>query len=310
MQAVEQKKQWKSRAVISAVAGAHILAAGALVFLYGCSTPKPPAKVEPPATPIMPPTKEPSPVVEKAVIPPPPPVEPAPAAKESTATKTYVVQPGDSISKIAHRAGVSSREIMELNGIKNANVVRVGQKLVLPAYAKELPAGKVKAATTAKKATGVKKGAVAAAKPAAEAAAGAGTYVVKAGDSLDKIAKKNGVKVSALKEANKLSSDKIRVGQKLVIPGKGAGEAAPAPAAEAPAGGAMAPAPAAEAPAAAAAAPAPTATLDYTVQEGETVDSVAKTFLVKKEDILKANGATDAAQIRAGMRIKIPVPAQ
>ena len=40
------------------------------------------------------------------------------------------------------------------------------------------------------------------------------------------------------------------------------------------------------------------------------MDSVAKTFLVTKDDILKANGATDAAQIRPGMRIKIPVPAQ
>jgi len=307
MQAVEQKSQWKSRAVISAVAGAHILAASALVFLYGCSTPKPPEKVEPPASPIMPPTKEPSPVVEKTVVPPPPPVEPAPPAKESTAAKSYVVQPGDSISKIAHHAGVSSREIMELNGIKNANLVRVGQKLMLPAYAKDLPAGKVKATTSAKKATGGKKGATA--KPAAEATAEAGSYVVKPGDSLGKIAKVNGVKISALKEANKLSSDKIRVGQKLIIPGKGAGEAAPTP--EAPAGGAAAPAP--ETPAGttmAAPAPVPTAMLDYTVQEGETVDSVAKTFLVKKEDILKANGATDPAQIRAGTRIKIPVPAQ
>ena len=62
---------------------------------------------------------------------------------------------------------------------------------------------------------------------------------------------------------------------------------------------------------AAPAAPAVQPTLlDYTVQDGETVDSVAKTFLVKKDDILKANGATDAAQIRPGMRIKIPVPAQ
>jgi hypothetical protein len=31
---------------------------------------------------------------------------------------------------------------------------------------------------------------------------------------------------------------------------------------------------------------------------------------VKKDDILKANGATDGNQIRPGMRIKIPVPAQ
>ena len=305
MQAVEKKSQWKSRLVISAVAGAHVLAASTLLMLYGCNTPKGATKVEPPASPIMPPTQAPSPVVEKTVLPPPPPVDLAPVAKEASATpKTYVVQPGDSISKIAHRTGVSSREIMELNHIKNANLVRVGQKLQLPGYAKDVPAGKVKESGVAKK-SGAKKAssATASKKPAGDTAGG---YEVKPGDSLEKIAKKNGVKIAALKEANKLSSDKIRVGQKLVIPGKG-GEAAPAPAPEAGA----APAPAAPDMGAAPAAPAvPPTLLDYTVQDGETVDSIAKTFLVKKDDILKANGATDAAQIRPGMRVKIPVPAQ
>lgn len=305
MQAVEKKSQWKSRLVISAVAGAHVLAAGTLLMLYGCNTPKGTTKVEPPASPIMPPTQAPSPVVEKTVLPPPPPVDLAPVAKEaSAAPKTYVVQPGDSISKIAHRTGVSSHEIMELNHIKNANLVRIGQKLQLPGYAKDVPAGKVKESNVAKK-SGAKKvsGATASKKPAGDTA---GSYEVKPGDSLEKIAKKQGVKVAALKEANKLTSDKIRVGQKLVIPGKG-GEAAPAPAPEAGA----APAPAAPDMGAAPAAPAvPPTLLDYTVQDGETVDSIAKTFLVKKDDILKANGATDAAQIRPGMRVKIPVPAQ
>jgi LysM repeat protein len=307
MQAVEKKSQWKSRLVISAVAGAHVLAAGTLLMLYGCNTPKGATKVEPPASPIMPPTQAPSPVVEKSVLPPPPPLDLAPVAKEaSAAPKTYVVQPGDSISKIAHRTGVSSHEIMELNHIKNANLVRVGQKLQLPGYAKDVPAGKVKESGVAKK-SGAKKvsGATAAKKPAGDTA---GSYEVKPGDSLEKIAKKNGVKVAALKDANKLTSDKIRVGQKLVIPGKG-GEAAPAPAVAPEAG--AAPAPAAPDMGAAPAAPAvPPTLLDYTVQDGETVDSIAKTFLVKKDDILKANGATDAAQIRPGMRVKIPVPAQ
>jgi len=298
MQAVEQKSQWKSRLIVSAVAGAHVLAASTLLMLYGCQSPKSTAKVEPPASPIMPPTKEPSPVVEKTTLPPPPPVDLAPIAKEPVAgPKTYVVQPGDMISKIAHRAGVSTREIIELNHLKNANNIRVGQKLTLPGYAKDLPAGKVKG-TVAKKPTGAKKITSSTAKKPADAAGG---YDVVSGDSLEKIARKHGVKIADLKAANSLSSDKIRVGQKLAIPGKG-GEVAPAPAPDA---GTPAPAPDMGA-----APVAPPTLLDYTVQDGETVDSVAKTFLVKKDDILKANGATDANQIRPGMRIKIPVPAQ
>ena len=106
-----------------------------------------------------------------------------------------------------------------------------------------------------------------------------------------------------LKAANNLTSDKIAAGKKLTIPGKG-GEAAPAPA---PDSGTPAPAPDMGAPDTIYDTPT---LLYYTVQDGETVDSVAKTFLVKKDDILKANGATDAGQIRPGMRIKIPVPAQ
>lgn len=44
------------------------------------------------------------------------------------------------------------------------------------------------------------------------------TYVVVSGDTLSKIAAKFGVTVNALKSANKLTSDTIKLGQKLVIP--------------------------------------------------------------------------------------------
>ena len=42
---------------------------------------------------------------------------------------------------------------------------------------------------------------------------------MKSGDSLSAIAKKHGVATSALRQANALKSDKIRIGQKLTIPG-------------------------------------------------------------------------------------------
>jgi hypothetical protein len=44
-------------------------------------------------------------------------------------------------------------------------------------------------------------------------------YVVRRGDSLWTIARKHGVSVTELKQANKLRSSVIRVGQKLVVPG-------------------------------------------------------------------------------------------
>ena len=43
-------------------------------------------------------------------------------------------------------------------------------------------------------------------------------YVVQKGDTLTSIAKNNGVTVADLKKANNLTSDSLKVGQKLVIP--------------------------------------------------------------------------------------------
>jgi nucleoid-associated protein YgaU len=44
----------------------------------------------------------------------------------------YVVKSGDSLSTIATANGVTLKTLMEANGIKNANQIRVGQKLAIP----------------------------------------------------------------------------------------------------------------------------------------------------------------------------------
>lgn len=49
-------------------------------------------------------------------------------------------------------------------------------------------------------------------------ATSAGTYKVKSGDSLDKIAKEHGTTPKVIKELNNLQKDTIYVGQNLVIP--------------------------------------------------------------------------------------------
>lgn len=59
-------------------------------------------------------------------------------------------------------------------------------------------------------------------------AAGERRHVVVKGDSLSAIAKRYGTSVAALKSVNNLKSDVIIPGQRLVIPGRGAGVEAPA----------------------------------------------------------------------------------
>src|SRR5262249_39373984 len=57
------------------------------------------------------------------------------------------------------------------------------------------------------------------------------SYTVKSGDSLWKIAKANNTTVSAIKQANSLSGDALKVGQQLRIPSASATAAASASAA-------------------------------------------------------------------------------
>ena len=207
---------------VSVVAGliiaVHVAVIGSVVMTQGCATTQRgadstvPDQVEPPAAPVMPPSTvvlpPPQPVVFPTIQ---PPAAPAPLKTSVAAENIYVVKPGDSLSKIAAAHGVKTAELKELNQIADANKIRAGQKLVLPDHSKpsqSQPAEK----------------AAAPAKAAAKEAAG-GTYEVKSGDSLSKIAAAHGVKVADLMAANKITdANKIRAGQKLAIPGAKAEE--------------------------------------------------------------------------------------
>lgn len=337
--------------LVAIVVTIHALAVAGVMFIQGCGTPTgtpPPVAVEPPPAPVMPPKQEPvAAPVAKPVFRPPVPVEAAPSMAVPTEGKTYVVQNGDSLSKIAKRVGVSSRELAELNNIKDANKIRIGQKLVLPDGARALPAAAASAVKTE-------------AKPkSAPVVVGAGsTYVVQSGDSLSRIASRHGIKLSELRAANNLKSDKILIGQKLTIPGAKSADAPPAadlpkpekkkaktekPAAASEASPLPLPPPPAPAPApvpapamapVVAPPPAPVAApmppppapavvsmpaapqpsesitqdqpLDYVVQPGDTVESIAKLFIVGQDEILRINGLSDSSGVKPGMKLKIP----
>lgn len=125
--------------------------------------------------------------------------------------------------------------------------------------------------------------------PAApEVAAGGGEYVVEKGDSLAKIAKKNGVSLKALEAANEgVKPSKLKIGQKLVIPAGGKSVS--------------------EAPAASgASAGTETEGKTYTVKSGDTLTKIAKTHHVKVKELEAANGLT-STKIKVGEKLKIPV---
>ncbi len=137
--------------------------------------------------------------------PPATPQAPAPAAPPPTA-ETYEVQGGDSLYTIAERAygdGNKWKLIADANPRVNAHTLRVGFKLTIPP----------------------KPGAQQAAAPAQPATEGSvRTYVIQAGDSLEKLAARfyrNGRWAAKLYEANRdtiASADCLAVGTKIVLP--------------------------------------------------------------------------------------------
>lgn len=143
------------------------------------------------------------------------------ASAEATAPTgaVYTVERGDSLGKIAKVHGTSVNALIEVNHLKS-DVIRVGAKLRIPsteqtARAKHRAAAKPKPKAASNGAT-------------APLVTASGEYAVQAGDSPGLIAKKFGIKTEDLIQANNITDPKkLRIGQKLVIPGKAAAPVAP-----------------------------------------------------------------------------------
>jgi LysM repeat protein len=169
------------------------------------------------------------PVVDDTVVPMPPrfkrieEVDPLTAASvvgptvpeakvwEASETTIYKVRKGESLSRIAHRYGLALADIIALNDIDNPNMVRSGQRLILP--------GQVDLSTPASAPT--------VSQTTMKVPTGGTQYVVQRGDCVSVIAKKFGVTSKALRRANSLKGDAIFVDQKLVIPAGGSPVAEP-----------------------------------------------------------------------------------
>ncbi|MSQ26653.1 MAG: LysM peptidoglycan-binding domain-containing protein [Dehalococcoidia bacterium] len=119
----------------------------------------------------------------------------------------YVVQPGDTLSSLAAKWGVSVDAVMDTNGISDPNYIYVGQVLKVPQTG-----------------TAAKPPPVSASEPAGPApnrppVVPAGPYVVQPGDTLTWLAFHWGTTPSRIAEVNALANpDLIWAGMKLLIP--------------------------------------------------------------------------------------------
>lgn len=238
--------------------------------------------------------------------------------------KSYFVQPGDTLSGIAARFGVSWRELARANGLGEETVLQVGVvlRIPLPAPAADQPpsaATTATAATTAAATTAATTTAATttAAQPApipdapketaaatvsaptspepiartaavdvstqqatvAAAALPSGaptTYVIRAGDTLSRIAARFGISWQELARANGLSeNDILAVGSTLVVP---------------------------QATGAASGTPART----HIVANGDTIIAIAQRYGVDWRELLRINGLSETSLLRVGQTIRLP----
>ena len=157
------------------------------------------------------------------------------------ATGTHVVSRGETLSTIAASHDTTVRALAQANGIANSNLILAGATLAIPG---------------------------------GEGAPG--TYTVRSGDTLARIAARHGTTVSALARANGISNlNLIVVGKTLNLPGDVTGSTPDGSTTAGSSGGKQLPG------------------QRHTVRTGETISGIAARYGISAKDLISWNGLVD-----------------
>ena len=181
--------------------------------------------------------------------------------------RLHVVAPGENLSTIAQRYGLTLGELSAYNGISNPNFVFVGQQLSIPG------SGSAPQSLS----------------PAGNALPGDdGYYTVARGDTLSLIARNYGMTTDNLMRLNGIANaNMVWVGQKLRVSARAPAIAQPWP--EAPAR-AMQPG---------------VAEGIYIVQPGDTLNAIAQAQGTTAQQLIVDNGLPNGRFIYAGQRLRV-----
>ncbi|MFN9694195.1 MAG: LysM peptidoglycan-binding domain-containing protein [Synechococcaceae cyanobacterium] len=186
-----------------------------------------------------------------------------------SAAGVVVVQPGETLSQIAEREGISLSRLMQLNGIAKADSVQAGSRLVLGGTGPSVRA-------TAR----------------GNGASGGTVVVVRPGDTLSQIAEREGVSMNRLMQLNGIAkADDLQVGAKLVLGNVGSRVASAAPAAKPK----SAPAPSSF----------PSNASTHRVQPGESLSLIAEGYGVPMSKLLALNGISDPNKVNVGTTLQL-----
>ena len=208
------------------------------------------------------------------------PTQPKPSQPGSNTqpSKTYTVKAGEWVNKIAQDHGITADQLRQWNNLKS-DLIHPGQVLIVSPGTNNTPSQP---------------------KPAQPKPSQPGTstqpsktYTVKAGEWVNKIVQQHGITADQLRQWNNLKSDLIHPGQVLIVsPGTSNTPSQPKPAQPSPS--------------------QPSGSyvgtnlsrVNYGVQAGDTLYTIAKNFGVTPEAIRQANGGL--SRLYVGQTIIIP----
>jgi LysM repeat protein len=235
-----------------------VIRPGQKLVLPGSGKSKPPA-----AAVAVPPSKAPS-------------KSPAPPPKVASGIGRHTVKKGETVRGLASRFGLSEKEFMRLNKLKDPTKLRAGAVVTYPLGAE---------AETAEAFAGTPAG-----PPVERLPSGWRWHTVERGESLSQIAARHGLDRGSLERANALSPGApIHEGLRLKVPP--AGQTLDLPEADAPKrppGG------------------EDHSVLAYTVQQGDTLEQLSETFATTPAILRKLNRLGPGDTLASGNRIVVP----
>jgi membrane-bound lytic murein transglycosylase D len=202
-------------------------------------------------------------------------------AAGKSGVKRHKVKRGESAASIAHRYGISANVLLAYNGLSSKRGVRVGQQLKVPQREGQHAAG------TSGRRSGRNM----------ETSEPVTRYKVKSGDTLSVVAQRFNTTPSEIRKLNNIKGDNIRIGQVIRISG-GSGASKSDAAVEAQSGTRK------DAHSNARKTVAPeTGSAAYTVQQGDSLDRIAKKSNLSLARILELNSLDAASAIHPGQVI-------
>lgn len=184
--------------------------------------------------------------------------------------KIHSVTKGDSLWKIAKQYNVSLNELLQANALGRDSILSIGQEIIIPESTSQTSSTLTAQNNTTEF-----------------------SYKVRSGDSLSKIAQRYQTTVAAIKQNNGLTSDTIRIGQTLNIPGEATSTVIEVPSqtsVETPSPNNIAIPEASEAG-------------THIVRPGETPGEIAKQYNISTQELMAINAINDPRKLRVGTKL-------